>query len=415
MTGVADLAIDPALVERYVADLARHGAVGATGVSRPVYGRAWAAAQRQVAGWCEEAGLAVRQDAAGNLWARLEGTEPGGGSIVSGSHVDSQVPGGRFDGALGVIAAVIAARTLHRRWGRPRRTIEVLSLCDEEASRFSSNFWGSRAILGRIRPDELDSLRDRSGVTVADAMREAGLAPERIASCVRHDIDTFLELHIEQGPVLEEAGLPVGVVHAITGLRHCLVELNGRTDHAGARPMSSRRDAMAGAAEIVSRVIEYARAAGAPAVTTVGQMEVEPNLVAAVPGRVRFSIDGRHPDPDALRRMWEHHLSVIAEVARERDLEPTWTVALDAAPSPCDPGLVRLLGDTASELGIPFRVMHSGAGHDSQHMASIAKVAMIFVRSIGGVSHTPAELTRVEDAVLGIRLLTAALGRLAYG
>jgi allantoate deiminase len=415
MSGTSEPAIDGALVERYVLELARHGAVGETGVSRPAYGPAWVAAQGQVAEWCQEAGLEVRTDAAGNLWGRLEGSEPEKGSIVSGSHIDSQVPGGRYDGALGVLAALVAVRTLHRSRGRPRRTLEVLSLCDEEASRFTSDFWGSRTITGRIRPEELRSLRDRSGVTVEDAMKAAGLAPDRIAECARRDIDTFLELHIEQGPVLEDADLPVGIVYAITGLRHCLVDLVGRTDHAGARPMASRRDAMAGAAEIATRVIEYARAAGAPAVTTVGRMEVEPNIIAAVPGRVALSIDGRHPDPDALRRMWEHHLGVVEEVARARDLEASWEMTLDAAPTACDEGVVRLLRDTASELGIPFRDMHSGAGHDTQHLASIARAAMIFVRSVGGVSHTPNELTRVDDAVQGIRLLTAALGRLAYG
>ncbi len=409
-----ELLIEPSLVERYVLELSRYGAVGETGVSRTAYSPAWVAAQDQVAAWCREAGLEVRLDAVGNLWARLEGTEPERPSIVSGSHIDSQTPGGRYDGALGVIAAVIAARTLHQRWGRPRRTIEVLSICDEEASRFSSNFWGSRAIAGKARPDEARTLRDSTGVTMKEAMTEVGLRPDQVAGCARQDIDTFLELHIEQGPLLEELDIPVGVVYAITGIRHCAVELVGRTDHAGARPMNSRLDAMAGAAEIISQVIEHARAVGVPAVTTVGHIEVEPNLVPAVPGRVTFSIDARHPDPEAFERLWEHHFAVAESVAKARGLKMDRKTLLDAAPSVCDQHLISLLKETAGELGIPVHVMHSGAGHDSQHMAGIADTAMIFVRSVGGRSHTPEEYTTVADAVQGIRLLTAVIAKRAY-
>ena len=411
---LSELVVAPGLVERYVLELARFGAAGETGVSRTAYSSSWLAAQNKVASWCREAGLTVSFDAVGNLWARLEGTESGQGSVIAGSHIDSQTPGGRYDGALGVISAIIAARTLHERWGRPRQTIEVVSICDEEASRFSSNFWGSRAITGEIGPGEARSIRDSCGVTLEDAMLRVGLRPDKVASCARRDIDTFLELHIEQGPILEELDIPIGIVYAITGIRQCAVELGGRTDHAGARPMSTRLDAMAGAAEIISKVIDYAQMAGAPAVTTVGHLKVEPNLIPAVPGRVTFSIDGRHPDPEAFERMWSHHFRISDSVALARGLTIDRHTVLEAAPSTCDEDLVTLISETARHLGCPAHVMHSGAGHDCQHMATIAKAAMIFVRSVGGRSHTPEELTTIEDAVAGIRLLTATIGKLAY-
>src|ERR1044071_7123524 len=196
-----------------------------------------------------EAGLEVRRDAVGSVWGTLAGSE-GGPVIATGSHVDSQTPGGHYDGALGVIAGLVALRTLREQFGTPRRTLEAVSLCEEEASRFhATNFWGSRAIIGAIRPDDAASIRDVDGVSIGDAMLRVGLDPARIPDAARDDLDTWIELHIEQGPVLEEEGLPVGVVDAITGIRHYVVELTGRSDHAGARPMAGRLDAVAGFAE----------------------------------------------------------------------------------------------------------------------------------------------------------------------
>lgn len=405
--------IDAPLVERYVLELARHGAHSQTGVSRPVYSSEWVAAQEQVMMWCSEAGLAVRRDAVGNVWARLEGTQQER-AIVTGSHIDSQTPGGRYDGALGVVAALIAIRTLKEHFGTPKVPLEALSICEEEETRFHANFWGSRAIAGQIRDGEVNTIRESNGFSIGDAMRSVGLDPVRIREAARTDIEAFLELHIEQGPRLEDSNLSVGIVNAITGLRHYVVTITGRADHAGARPMSSRLDPMAGAAEIISGVIDEAIRIGPPAVTTVGTMAVEPNLTSAVPDRVTFTIDARHPDPKSLAQLYKHHESKIVSVAERRGLKASWTIELDRPPCQCDPELVSLLERTARGQGVPFLTMHSGAGHDSQQMAEVAKVVMIFVRSVGGRSHTPAEFTTVDDAVAGITLLAGALYELAY-
>ncbi|HST25030.1 MAG TPA: hydantoinase/carbamoylase family amidase [Gaiellaceae bacterium] len=409
-----EIEVDAGLVERCILELARHGAHGDTGVWRTAYSPEWVAAQETVAGWFGEAGLEVQTDAVGNVWGRLAGTEDGP-VLACGSHIDSQTPGGRYDGALGVIAALVAVRTLHERFGPPRGTVEAVSLCEEEASRFhATNFWGSRAIVGAIEPDEPERIRAADGISIGDAMRNVGLDPSRIADATRDDIGTWIELHIEQGPVLEAAGVPVGIVNAITAIRHYVVRLVGRSDHAGARPMVGRLDPMAGCAEIVTAAIGAALAVGPPAVTTVGRVDVQPNLPSAVPDEVTFTVDSRHPDPDALAQLHARQEELMREIADRRGLDITWTTPIDLAPCLCDPGVVGRLETAARAQDIPFLVMHSGAAHDTQNIARIARVAMVFARSKDGRSHTPAEFTSVEDAVAATRVLAGALHELAW-
>jgi allantoate deiminase len=339
--------IDPALVERCIMSLAELGAHGETGVARATYTSEWVAAQELVSAWCRDAGMDVRMDAVGSVWGRVEGTE-GGKSIVSGSHIDSQCPGGRYDGALGVIAAYIAISTLHQRFGRPKRTLEVVSLCEEEGSRYpAGNFWGSRAITGRIAPGDADAIPGMDGGTIADGMRAVGLDPAQTDDAIRADIDTYVELHIEQGPLLEQAGVPVAVVTGITGLREYWITLHGRADHAGARPMDLRRDPMAGAAEIISNAINTAHRMGRPAVTTVGRMTVEPNASPIVPERVSFTIDARHPDPVQREILYARHEAMMREVAQRRDLELSWEIVGEHAPALSDPALVQTFVDAA--------------------------------------------------------------------
>lgn len=410
----AVISIDPQLVERCIMTLAQHGAYGETGVWRPTYSPAWVAAQETVSDWCREIGMEVRRDAVGSVWGRFPGSEPGK-SIVSGSHIDSQCPGGRYDGALGVIAAHIAMRTLAERYGPPRRTLELVSLCEEEGSRYpAADFWGSRGIIGRIAPDDPENIAGLDGTTIADGMRDVGLDPVRVHEARRDDLDCYIELHIEQGPLLEQAGLPVGIVTGITGPREYWVELAGRSDHAGARPMDLRRDPMSGAAEIISGVINTARRMGRPAVTTVGRIGAEPNLPPAVPEKVTFTVDARHPDPEQRALLYERHESLMREVAARHDLEISWRITGEHQPCPCDAELVALLEESAREQGIPYMPIPSGAAHDAQQMAEVARIAMIFVRSKDGRSHTPAEFTSIADATAGIEVLAAALHGLAY-
>ena len=407
--------IDPTLVERCILELSAFGAYGETGVWRTVYSPEWVAATDKYAEWCVEAGLAVHRDAVGNVWGKLAGTTAAK-SIVSGSHIDSQRPGGRYDGALGALAGLIAIAALKRQFGQPKRTLEALALCEEEGSRFpGTNFWGSRAITGRIRQGDAESLIGYDPKeTMADAMRNVGLSPSRIAEARRDDIDSFIELHIEQGPILEQAKLPVAIVNAITGIRHYHVTLKGVQNHAGGFPMDMRNDPMAGFAEIVSGVINTAHRFGRPAVTTVGRAIVWPNGPAVIPRDIQFTVDARHPNPVQRDKLYKAHEGLMREVAERRGLEISWEYFVDHPPCPSDPGIVSILQRVAAEQGVPTMTMASGAGHDSQQMAEIAKVAMIFVQSKDGRSHTPEEFSSIDHIVEGIRVLAAGLHALAY-
>lgn len=406
--------IDAELVRRYVFELAEFGRVGESGVTRLVYSPEWVAATEQYAAWCAESGLEVERDAVGNVWGKLRGSGDGK-SIASGSHIDSQAPGGRYDGSLGALAALIAVRTLKQQFGQPKRTVEALAFCEEESSRFpSANYWGSRAITGRISSTDPDNTIAFTGETMSEAMQAIGLDPARIPEARRNDIGDFIELHIEQGPILEQSDLPVAIVDAITGIRHYSVRLKGTQNHAGGFPMDIRQDPMAGFAEIAAGVINTAHRMGRPAVTTVGRAVVKPNYPAIIPGSVEFSIDARHPRADKRRELYAAHEALMREVANRRGLEIEWEVQIDHEPSPSDPAIVSMLQRVAKQQGVDTMIMASGAGHDSQQMAAIANVAMIFVRSKDGRSHTPDEFSSIEDIVEGIRVLAAGLHALAY-
>ena len=411
---MTNIVIDPTLVESMIMEMGAIGAHSGTGVWRTVYSPEWVAANDLYAKWGGEAGLEVSRDAVGNVWAKLAGSRSGK-SIASGSHIDTQKPGGRYDGTLGALSALIALKVLKAQFGHRKQTLGGVWLCKEEGSGFSpANFWVSRAITGAISATDPETTLGFDGETIADAMRAIGLNPAAIPSARRDDIESFVELHIEQGPILEHAGFAVGIVDAITGLRHYHVTLSGEQNHAGAFPMDLRHDPMAGFAEIASGVINNAHRMGRPAVTTVGRCEVTPNGPAVVPGLVRFTIDARHPDPTKRLELYSQHESLMREVAGRRGLSITWELHMEKEPCLSDPSLLTALREAAAEQRIPTITMASGAGHDTQQMARIAKTAMIFVRSKDGRSHTPEEFSSIPDIVDGIRLLAASLHRLAY-
>lgn len=406
--------IDAKLVEKYIFELAEFGKVCEGGVTRLLYTPEWVAATNQYASWCEDAGLEVSRDAVGNVWGKLKGTTDES-SVVSGSHIDSQRPGGRYDGHLGALAALIAIRALKEQFGQPRRTLEAIAFCEEESSRFpNANFWGSRAITGRIQPEDLETVRDFEGRPIGEVMTEYGYDPALIPTAQRNDIGDFIELHIEQGPILEQDDLPVAIVDAITGIRHYHCSIRGVQNHAGGFPMDIRNDPMTGFMELGSGVVNTAHRWGRPTVTTIGRVEAFPNYPGVIPGEVKFTVDARHPDPERRMELYRVHENMMREVADRRGLSIDWDIKIDHAPCLSDPAIVEALTKAAAEQQIPYRVMASGAAHDTQQMAAIARVAMIFVRSKDGRSHTPDEFSSIEDCVEGIRLLAAGLHALAY-
>jgi allantoate deiminase len=384
------------------------------GLYRAVYTRAWQQAVDTFKGWLQAAGLEARQDAVGNVFGVFEGTEPGP-SILTGSHIDTAIQGGPLDGTLGVIAGFLALRALKRAHGRPRRTLEVVAVCDEEASRFHSNFWGSRAIAGLIRPGEAESIFDADGISLADAMRGCQLDPSAVEKARRDDIDTFIELHIEQGPLLEREGVAVGVVVAITAIEQLEFEVKGRADHAGGFPMDLRRDPMIGAAEMVMSATHAALKLGKPAVATVGRIRARPGSPNIVAADVTFTVDARYPD----QARHEQFVAAIADsfnaIAHRNGLELSHKRLLYQPATQSTQELVATIKNAAAELGYPCREMVSGAGHDTQVLARAGVGrAMIFVPSVNGRSHAPDEWTPLPDQVKGIAVLTETLRRLAY-
>ncbi len=407
---------DHALVRAWAGDLLermrRHGGGPDGSVTRLVYTPEWCGAMAELEDWMTVAGLEVRVDAVGSRFGRLAGSLAD--TVLTGSHVDTVPRGGAFDGAMGIAVAACAVRWLREMVGRPRLTLEVLANCEEESSRFATGFWGSRAMLGLIRPDEPDWIRDASGVSIGQAMWACGLDPALIPTARRSDLVAFIEPHVEQGPELEQAGLPIGVVERIVGVRQLRITMDGVAGHAGTLPMADRRDALAGAAEVVLAVEAAAREAGPPAVATVGVLEVEPGGFNQVPGRARFSVDLRHDDPEALAALEERIRRAVDRIAAGRGLAVALERPFAQAPVDMDPRLVETIERVCREAGIPWRRMPSHAGHDAQVLAGACPVAMIFSPSRGGLSHRPDEHTDLDDVARAVRVLVGTLQQIAY-
>ncbi len=405
--------IDAVILQQYVDALGFIGWQANGGIIRPVYSAAWVHAREQLAAWMRAAGLEVRGDAVGNLFGRLRGADDSR-TILTGSHLDTVPLGGKFDGALGILAGLVALRSLGEQAGRPRRSLEVVALCEEEGSRFPAHYWGTRGMLGMIQADELERLRDEQGMTISEAMRTAGLAPQRYREAARQDLDMFIELHIEQGRILFDERINLGIVQAITGLEQQRVTVKGRADHAGTTPMDLRRDALQGAAQMAVEITRLVEQEGRPAVVTLGKWEVKPGAVNVIPDEVNFSIDVRHPEEEIKQRLAAAIRARCEAIAQERGLAVSSEITSDSLPSRMDAALQAVLMQSAETCGASWRAMPSGAGHDSQEIARHLPTAMLFVPSVEGRSHSATEYTTPEDAARGAIVLATALYQLAY-
>ncbi len=355
--------------------------------------------------WMGAAGLAARVDAAGNVVGRLEGARPGLPALVLGSHLDTVRNAGRYDGPLGVVTAIACVA------GLPRASlpfaIEVVGFSDEEGTRFGAALLGSKAFAGRFDAAAL-ALRDADGVTMAEAFMAAGFDPAAIVTAARRpeEIAAYVELHIEQGPVLERRGLPVGCVSSISGAARYVVDVSGVAGHAGTVPMAGRVDALAAAAEMVLAVEACCAAAG-DIVGTVGRLEVAGGAINVIAGQVRYTIDIRAPE-DGRRRAVESQLfGRIHEIAARRSVRIAVEKIYDVAATPCAPWLMAQLEAAIAACGVEPVRLPSGAGHDGMAISAIADIGMIFVRCAGGISHHPAEAITAEDAGFGARVLRA--------
>src|SRR5919199_2416968 len=394
--------IDGERLWRRISDLGEIGKQGEGGVTRLSFSEEERAAKDRVATYMEEAGLSVYEDAAGNLFGRREGRDPESPAVLVGSHVDSVYSGGNFDGPLGVLAGIEVLHAMEERGVETEGPVEVVAFTDEEGARFSFGMIGSRALASRLTPHDLHDHEDRDGVSIAEAMRACGLDPERIGDAARPEgsIRAYVELHIEQGRVLESEDLPVGVVTGIAGPVWLRFSLEGETGHAGATPMNLRRDALAAAAEIMG-LIEAEAARTGTTVGTVGQLDLEPGGINIIPGRVEFSLDLRDIDEGVRDSVESRIMEGAGEVCRRRSVELEVETLQRLAPAPCSE-LVRGAAQRACErLGLGVRALPSGAGHDGMQLTDLCEMGMIFVRSRDGISHSPEEWSSREDCAAG--------------
>ncbi len=396
-------------IEADLTEVARFGADG-DGVTRFAWSRELLAASRWLIERLRELGLEADLDRAGNVIGRWEAGQ--GKAILVGSHLDTVPGGGRFDGALGVLSGLEAIRSLKERGLEPARPVWLASFMDEEGSRFQTGMLGSRAFVG----DDLAGLaerRDGEGTSLREAMAAAGFAFDRIGeSCRVDEVGAYLELHIEQGPRLERAGLDVGIVTAIVGLITLRVQLVGEANHAGTTPMGDRRDALAGAARAVLALRDEARARDGMT-ANVGIIGVEPGGFNVIPGACRFTIDVRSPTAPGLASAERFVRGVLARIADEERLALEIEEGHHLEPTPMDAGLIETLERAAELEGAAAARLVSGAGHDAMVLATRVPAAMLFVPSRGGISHSPSEHTEERHCSLGARVLTRAVELLA--
>lgn len=360
-------------------------------------------------GWCAETGMAARIDAAGNVVARYEGREAGAPALLLGSHIDTVRDAGRYDGNYGALAALAVVQDLAQRGERLDHAVEIVAFGDEEGARYRTTLTGSRALAGDYPEDALDQ-GDQNGVLMRDALRAFGGDPDKAQSLRADHVAAFVEIHIEQGPVLEAEGLPLGVVSAINGATRLEVGVDGIAGHAGATPMTLRRDAFAAAAEMALAIERRARAE-ADLVATIGRMDVWPGAANVIPGHAQFSVDLRAPLDARREAAFADIRAAIHDVARQRGVTATVAITHEAAAFTCEPSIVGGLAKAVASLGVPVRLLPSGAGHDTMAIGRFRPAGMLFVRCKGGVSHNPMESISAEDCACGL----AALMRFVRG
>ncbi|MBU3022637.1 allantoate amidohydrolase [Aestuariibacter sp. A3R04] len=370
-------------------------------------------ANRLVAGWMGEAGMISWEDQAGNLWGRYECLDPNAPRFILGSHLDTVPNGGKYDGMLGVVAPISLVHIL-----KVTRTplpfhLDIVGFGDEEGTRFGSTLLGSKALTGRW-PDEWAKLKDENGISLPEALKSFGLNFDNVpqASVVDTGVLGYLELHIEQGPVLEKQNLPVGVVSAISGARRFDIAVTGMAGHAGTVPMALRQDALVAASEMVLTVETLAREHNV--VATVGKIENKPNGVNVISGRTQLSLDIRSENDAHRDAVLEQIVQSFHQIAARRQVGLVINQTHTASAVQCDHRLQSILKNAISECGIPTHTLPSGAGHDAMAMARLCPVAMLFLRCDRGISHHPAEAIKTDDVAVALATLHSTIKHLAH-
>ncbi|RST77702.1 Zn-dependent hydrolase [Siminovitchia acidinfaciens] len=407
--------IDPIEVAEKLSKLAEIGKTEAGGVSRFPYTNEESRAKKLFSEWMMDIGLSVNEDAVGNLYGRLEGKEPGLPAVLTGSHLDSVPNGGAFDGPLGCVSSLLAIKALAQSNTLIKRTIELVVFVDEEGARFNNSLFGSRTMMGEVKKEDLTLFEDKTGKTLAEAMKENGFDPKNISAAYRNpkEIHAFLELHIEQGKRLESEGKNIGVVNGIAGPVWTSYTFFGETDHAGNTPMEFRKDTVAAAGEFILAVEKAPREYSETAVATVGRMNIFPNGTNVIAGKTEVMVDARDIDAAARDQMLDALKKEAEDIAQKRGLNVEIKEEVKIPPVAIPEKIQGAVRSAAETSGLTAIDIPSGAGHDAMIMGKYVPSGMIFVPSHNGKSHSPEEWTSLPDCVNGVQVLKEALNELA--
>ena len=391
-------------IEKHIKALSRYTATPNEGTTRLTYSEEDLQARIYIKEQMEAYGLEVREDGLGNIFGKLEGEKKDAPSVIVGSHFDSVPHGGDYDGPAGVIAGLEIAALFQDNQVKPVYPLEIIAMIEEEGSRFGGGLMGSRGIAGYLSKDDVQETKDKDGISVPEAMKKIGLDPSLEVKRDPETIKAFLEMHIEQGPILEEEQISVGVVESIVGLTQLEVTIDGKAGHAGTTPMDRRSDALVAAANIISKLPQIAMEEGEGTVTTVGRHQVFPNGANVIPDKVVFSVD--------IRSNKEAHVKNV--VQKVKNLVRSWEAngiqtaveqSLYMQPKELNKKIRSILEASCAQLGTSFINMHSGAGHDAMVLSDITDVGLIFVPSKDGLSHCPEEWTAIHELAAGIEVL----------
>ncbi len=402
--------------ERIRSDLVRFARIGAMpggGVQRLSFSPQEIAARQLALHLMQAAGLTVRIDGIGNLFGRVEGKNPALSPLWVGSHIDTVPAGGKFDGSVGVAAALEVVRVLREDSAPPDRPVEAVVFVSEESSRFGLATIGSGVVAGVLRPEELLELRDADGRRLVDLLAAQGFDAETIASARigPDDVRAFFEVHIEQGRVLETEGVGIGIATAIANSTRLRITFLGRADHSGATPMSLRRDAFVAAAHLTTYIETLCRETDPPVVGTVGVVRVEPGAMNVIPGRVELGVDIRSTSGPAKEAVAEQVEAEARRIAEGRELEIEVELLGRGVPVALGKGMVDLLEDVCRSRGCPYRLLPCGAGHDAMQMARLTKAGLVLIPCREGVSHNPAEWAEMAEIVQGAEVILEAVRR----
>ncbi|MDF2451598.1 MAG: allantoate amidohydrolase [Bacteroidota bacterium] len=395
-------------------EIAAFGKDPAGGETRFLYTDEWIQSQNFLKTTLESAGFKCNYDEVGNLFGKVHGVKYKDETILTGSHIDTVRNGGMYDGQFGIVASFLAINYLKEKYGPPLRNLELISFAEEEGSRFSYAFWGSKNLCKIAKKDDVMNLVDADGISFVKAMKDHGFNFRDESIPFREDIKAFLEIHIEQGKILETEKLDIGVVHAIAGQRRFNIEITGESNHAGTTPMGYRKDSVYAMSLMISYIIETARRYGDPLVATIGKIIVKPNTVNVVPGYTLFTLDTRHTDANVLTKFNDEIFVELEKIAKANKTSIKIDMWMNALPVPMNKNIVDVFEAACIENNFKHKIMHSGAGHDSMIIAPFVPTAMFFVPSVKGISHSPEEFTEIEYLDKGIRVLATALYKLAY-